>query len=202
MRWIVRNLAIGLGVALALVATSSTSRAGMLVGSFSLAGFTVTSNGANLSVSTMISAASTLTSGPGTKDYSPIPVGTNFGPNTVDLTNLKAFTFSNASFGSFATSSGLVVQQTQNFLDIFLDGTFTPGPSLSGFDPTLSSVRISINQSGTSLSEGITLTSPPLTRPDPAPEPASLIALGIGALGVLGYGWQRRYRRLRKLAVA
>jgi hypothetical protein len=197
--WICRARLV-LSVVAVILATGSVSYAEPISGSLPLAGLGVTQNGANLSLSTMISATDTITSGPGVDNlplppppgFSLIPTLTSFGPNTIHTTNLVGFTLTNAIYGSFVSTGGVVVQQTPNFLDLFYTGTFTPGPGLPGLDPTSASLRISINQSGASLSEAITLNSPSLAPPSAVPEPASLSLLGVGLAAVGGYAWRRR----------
>jgi len=172
------------GAALAIGGTVNAN-AQLLSGSLPLAGFIVTSNSPSLGTSTTVSSVFTFSSGPGLGDYAPIPVATNFGPTTLDLTNFTTFAFSDATYGSWTSASGVVVQQTANFLDVFILGTFTPGPGLPGFIATPGSLRISVNQSGGSLSEAITLVSPPLTL---VPEPgtyAMIATSGIGGLLML-----------------
>jgi hypothetical protein len=138
-----------------------------------------------LSVSTLISGSDTIVSSPGAGDYSVVPLFTDFGPATLDTTDLDAFTISNATYGSFGgVTTGEILTQNANFLDVYLVGTFNPGSGLAvGLDPTLSSLRISINQSGSSLSEAITLSSPPAGTG--VPEPATFALLG-GSLAALG----------------
>jgi hypothetical protein len=104
--------------------------------------------------------------------YAPVVLLSSFGPHVLDLSSLPAlaasFSISNASYGSFAAASAVIVQRTANFLDVFLLGTFTPGPGIPGAVASPTSLRISVNQSGESLSEAITLNSPPATIPEPA----------------------------------
>ncbi len=184
---------------IAVLALGSICSAGTINGSDPLAGFGASQNGADLSVSTIITDSAGLTSGAGFGDYSPVPEFANFGPSTLNLTNFASFTLSNASFGSFATTSGSIITQQADFLDVLLDGLYTPGPGLAaGLDPTVSSLRISINMSGNSLSEAITLNSPAAQPQGTVPEPGTggLLMMG-GSLTLLGlftrrFGFGRR----------
>jgi len=189
-----RKLATAAGV-VALMSMSTGAQAAELNGSMALVGLNVTQDAANLSLSTLISATQTLVSSNGAGDYNPVPAGTLFGAHSIDLSsltgnvinNIGSFSLSNAGFGSFTATSGNIVQRNASFLDIFVLGTFTPAGALAGFDPTPTSLRFSINQSGQSVSSAITLNSPPVQ----VPEPAALALLGVAALGVV------RYRRSR-----
>jgi hypothetical protein len=160
---------------------SVKANAQMLNGSLPLAGIVVTQNGANLAASTQINSLFAITSGFGVGDYSPIVLGSTYNTSTLDLTNLTTFSLSNATYGSFTTTSGSIIQQSANFLDVFLLGTYTPGPGIPGFIATPASLRISINQSGTSLSEAITLNSPPAN----VPEPGTYAMIGTSSIGGL-----------------
>jgi hypothetical protein len=180
---------------IAVLALGSICSASPINGSDPFAGFGASQNGADLSVSTIITDSAALTSGAGLGDFSPIPEFANFGPSTLNLTNFAAFTLNNAIYGSFATTSGSIITQTPDFLDVVLDGLYTPGPGLAaGLDPTVSSLRISINVSGGSLSEAITLNSPALQSQSNVPEPGTgvLLLLG-GSLTLLGM-FSRRFR--------
>jgi hypothetical protein len=192
MATFVRRMLVVLSVAVAILATGSISHAVPIDGSLPLVGIGPVQDGANLAVSTTITTLDTITSGVGTADYAPVPIGTSFGAHLVDLTNLNVFSISNATFGSFVASSGLIIQQTPSFLDVFYVGTFTPGPGLAAtLDPSPTSLRVSINQSGASIAESITLASPPVPPTD-IPEPGTWLLLATGTIGLLGYAWQRK----------
>src|SRR3974377_268978 len=114
---------------------ASVGQASLIVGSLPLNGGTGAQNGANLSVSTMITAVMTLNLSLGSGDYAFIPVGTNFGSTTLNYTSHAtpgAFSCSNAVFGSCAATndpSNQIITKTANFLDVFIVGIFTPGTS-------------------------------------------------------------------------
>lgn len=196
-----RKIAVAISV-VAIVAMSNVSHAVPIVGSLPLAGLNVTQNGANLAVSTSIMATDTMVSGPGMDDYSPIaPIGTSFGAHTLNLTDLVSlvadFSISNANFGTFIPTSAQILTRSAEFLDILFLGNYTPGPDLLAVNPALetsaTSLRISLNQSGQSLSEAITLNSPPVpSSGGQVPEPGTWVLLTTGILGLLGYGWQRQ----------
>ena len=184
-KWFIRLLP----AVVVLMALTGVSQAAQVNGSLPFAIFGLSQNGADLSVSTLINGTSTPTSNTGTGDYSVIGSGVNFGLFALDLTNLPAFSLTNAIYGSFDASSGVVLQKNKNFLDVYLLGVFTPVSGALPGDPSAgpTSLRISINQSGTSLGGGITLSSPPLG----APEPVSMILLGSG---LVAFGLIRRKR--------
>jgi len=178
---------------------ASVGQASLIVGSLPLNGGSVAQNGADLFVSTIITATTSVNLSLGSGDYAFIPVGTNFGPTTLNYTSnatLSAFTFSNPVFGSFAGANNplnQVIQKTANFLDVFIVGTFTPGTAAgwAGKDPSLTGLRFSVNQSGVSISEAITLNSPPVP-PNNVPEPTTWALIGSALVGV-GLIQRRRF---------
>lgn len=183
---------IAAGAILALSATGA--QAVGIVGSLALAGINVTQNGANLGASTSVSAQFSVVTSPGSGSYAPIPLFANFGSATVNLASPATgfgFSLSNASYGSFTPISGTIVSQTSEFLDVFIIGTFTPGPGLAPADEaTPTTLRISVNQSGSSLSEAITLNSP-YVPPTPG-VPDSAPTLGLAVLGLSAIAAARR----------
>ena len=192
-----RHFSAILAVAAMILAGSATkSHATYINGSMALTGLGVSQNAADLSLSTTISMAGLIASNQGLGDYSGVGIGTslNTGSLTLDLTNLSAFTFSTPTWGTFVANGAgnQILNQSTNFLDVYLRGTFTPGTdaSLSGFQATDTSFRMSFNQSGGSLSSGFTLSSPAVN----VPEPSTFILAGQAML-VLGYVARRRKNR-------
>ena len=112
--------------------------------------------------------------------------------NVATILTGGGFTFGSAVNGTFVATSGVILTQTSTNLDVFLLGTYTPG---TGFGTAGCNVctatgtlaHVSLNQSGTALSEAITLTSPASSLPG-VPEPATMALLGsaLVGLGVIG----------------
>jgi hypothetical protein len=156
-------------------------------GSLPLVGFgvTLTPGSADLSDATDVLATETLVSTTGLLDYSTIPVSTNFGATDLNLANLGTFTFDNALYGSWTTTSvgSFIADQSAGFLDVYLLGTFTPSGDLSSFSATLASLRISVVDSGGSISESLSLDSPPASTPEPVT--TVLVGSALLALGLL-----------------
>jgi len=165
-----------------------------LNGSFAFSGLNMTKNGTNLLDSTIFTFSNFLTTSNGNADYVGIVTGTLWtGPNpapttgSLNITNpttMGGFSITNASFGTFVasnTAQNQIVNQSANFLDIYLRGMFTPSGTLASFNPTDTSLRISINLSGDSLSSAFTLNTPAVNVPEP-----STYVLGIVATTVVG----------------
>jgi hypothetical protein len=173
-------------VTISVLALATTALAGAeptINGSLALAGIGTAENGSDLSASTLLSTAFDITTGVGVGDFFPVPVDTTFSATGLDLTNFATFVLGNATYGDFDAASGTILTQTPDFLDVFLLGTFTANSGLGTFAPTDTSLRISINQSGTSLSEAITLNSPAIPTPG-TPEPGTMLLLGSALLGI------------------
>lgn len=165
-----------------------------LNGSFAFSGLNTAKNGTNLLDTTLFTFSNFLTTSGGTGDYVGVVTGTLWnGPNAapttgaLNITNgttMGGFSITNASFGTFVasnTAQNQVVNQSANFLDVYLRGMFTPAGTLSSFNATDTSLRISINLSGDSLSSAFTLNTPAVNVPEP-----STYVLGIVATTVVG----------------
>ena len=175
----------------AALSLAGSANAVTLTGSLPLAGIAVSQDAADLSLSSTITDAFTITTGAGQGDYSPIPLGTVFTTTPMSLAAPTNFSISNPVYGSFVATSYTLVTSTAANYDVELFGSYIPGPGLPGFSPTDGELRISINQSGASLSEAITLSTPAANSS--VPEPGSVALLLAG--GFTGAGLFTRRRR-------
>jgi hypothetical protein len=150
-------------------------------------------NGTNLSNSTKFElVGDSQTTGLQTGDFTSVPIGSVLPTSTtgepgvsLDLSNITAFTFGNAAFGTFDAMSLIILTQTATNLDIFVTGTFVPGTDFPAGStaPLGASDHISLNETGVganeSISWGATFASPPAAPPT-VPEPAPLFLIGTG----------------------
>ena len=169
-----------------LLLAASAVGATAISGSMPLVFLQLTQNGPNLLASTDFTAASTETSGAGTGDFLVVPLLTLFGPINLLKTMVTTgggFAISNAAFGTFQATSGQIVFQSTNFLNIELEGEFDPSGLLGGFDPTTMIGHITLNQTGSSISGAMSLAS--------IPEPSSLALCGSGLLFLAG--WTKKF---------
>jgi hypothetical protein len=187
-----------LSIATLTMVAGSTMWAAPINGSLPFVSFTVTQNAGQITASTVYDSALTL-SDTGAGDFSTVTLGTFYGDPLpggfhLDLNNLASFQLVSAAFGEFQADSGTILArscvantlpgQESCALDVYLLGNYFNLPT---FDDTDASMRVSINQSGASLSAAITLTSPALPQPPPAvPEPATMALCGGALLAVAG----------------
>ncbi|NWF84263.1 MAG: PEP-CTERM sorting domain-containing protein [Bryobacteraceae bacterium] len=175
-------------IALATV-LSLTASAAPLDGSITIGAFGTFIDGTNLANSTLFAPIGLVVPGVfvgvTTGDYTAIPLATSGANGVIDLNNLSSYIVSFPGYGFFGATVGVILSQTAEFLDAYFTGNFVPDPAgpLSGFDVSPSSVRVSLNQSGDSVSYGATLASPP-APPQEIPEPASYAMLGAGLVGL------------------
>ena len=161
-------------------------------GSMSLLALSWAENGTNLQNATTLTLTSVFV-GSGTGDYLGVPSFTPVSNFTLNIDNLGAFSLTIPLYGVFQASDGSIITETASNLDVFLRGTFTPGVDLPGLSPTDTSLRISANKSGSSISGGITLNSPYVPNPT-VPEPATLALTG-GALVGIGIVGRKRFSK-------
>jgi hypothetical protein len=201
-----RIVLAGLLVALA---ASQSAPAASIVGSLpvSTLNSSLLPSGADLSTVTSLSWTGTSAQSNGVGDLSIIVAGNSTGgAGTLTLASLGSFTYhltggtTATDYGTFTaqTAGSFVDNQTAQFLDVYLLGTFTPtttaGAPLAGFTAGPASLRFAFTLSGPngSLSGSATLASPPAQSPPFVPEPASLALIGIGLVSVTAF------RSLRK----
>ena len=121
---------------------------------------------------------------------------TSFSGHVLDLSSLASlvasFQLTNPTYGKFVPTAASILSRSANFLGIFFLGDFTPESDLAGFELSPTSLRISLNQSGLSISEAITLNSPPIRITVPEPGTLFLFLLMTGGFGLLGFGLRRK----------
>ena len=187
-----------LGIVLTLFSLSYSqfATAGhMIVGSEGLSGNGATSGtlggSTDITKATSITWTSFLDTANKTGDFTAVPDYLVIsGSSTLSLqtgTPTTAWTIHSAAWGTFTETSISSITKVTNGLNVYVDGTFTPGTDFdSSITGNTAQMVISINQAGGAghaISTGATLTSP-----DPAavPEPAgvALVLSGVLCLGV------------------
>jgi hypothetical protein len=176
-------------LAAAVMAFSALAGATTINGSIVLTSLGAVLNGTNLADSTLLQPVGLIGTpgvftGLSTGDYAAFIVGTDGAGGTIDTTNINSFGVTFAGYGVFSATSGVLVSQSTNFLDVYFLGNFVPevGGPLAGFETSPTSVRISLNFTGESTSYSGTLASPP--QDNPIPEPGTYAMLGAGLIGL------------------
>lgn len=154
---------------------------------FSTAGALI--NGTNLLDSTLFTpvAAATpgVTAGISVNDYGLLVANTPGTGGLIDTTNINNYAVNFAGYGDFTATIGAILSQNANFLDALFIGTFTPEAGgdfdLAGFDPTPTSVRVSLNFTGASTGYVATMASPP---EELVPEPGTYTLMAGGLLSL------------------
>jgi hypothetical protein len=184
-----KKLLVGL---LGVMLSSSIALASPIKGSASIGAASATlTGGANLLSATSVSSNLEFI-GAGLLDYAAIAAFTPITDTTLDLNNISAYTWT-SPVGTWTTSAYTIITRTTHNLDLFLTGVFTPAGVLSGYGASPASERLSLNQSGDSISWAGTLNSPPLDNPGaPVPEPGTMMLLGSGLFGLVVYGKRRK----------
>jgi hypothetical protein len=172
---------------LAIAALSAMTASADTIGSLVIGTAGATIDGTNLADSDVFTPTLIFT-GAGLGDFVGVPLLTPITGGVIDLTGNTPFTLTFGAYGSFAGTSGTVVSQTSDFLDVFILGTYTgDGVNITSSGPA--SVRISLTQSGQSVSYSGTLEAPPAAVPEP-----STYALIGGSLAGLAFLRRRAAR--------
>jgi hypothetical protein len=167
-----------------LAASSRPSDAAPITGSLDVSGVNLMIDGANLAVSTLITGSDMVTTA-SFGDLGGVPDGTNFGPLALDTTDLlAAFTFSNATYGSFAATSAAIGTQNANLLTVVFLGTFTPGLGLSELDPTPVQLDVIVELLAGEPAAALDMRLSLRPLGPAVPEPATLGLLALGGLAL------------------
>lgn len=168
-------------VLLLVTGVTGIMHASAITGSLPIAGIGISNSGGfgPFGPSPTLTAAASVSSGTGTGSFSVVPLLTIFSGFAFDVANISSgggFTISNATFGSFVATEGMIVTSLPTFLNVDLRGVYTAGPGLQPQGSYLVNLNLSFTQNGGSLSASGTLAS--------LPEVNTLFLVGTGILGI------------------
>jgi hypothetical protein len=183
------------GVVLA-VATSSVKAADvngqLVIGSLG----PVISTGSDLSSPTaVISIPVVQATQTGTGDFAAITLGSIVDPDgaSLDVTMAASgfgFVLSDG-FGTFVADMGNVVTQTTDFLNLYVEGVYTPAGGVTG-DPGRASLNVTLTFNNGLYGFTAVLNAPPTPI---IPEPSSIALAGIGLASAGLFGLRKRYSK-------
>jgi hypothetical protein len=118
--------------------------------------------------------------------------------NMTSNATLATWSFSDASFGTFAATSGFQAFNFGGQRGFSFTGTFTPGPMFPTKTGFLNNavVLLTFNQAGgvgSAISSSFTMN----VDPSPVPEPASIVMLGSVFGPAVAFGWMYRRRNVQ-----
>lgn len=165
------------------LAASPAAQASAISGALPFVAFNVTETAPDLSSpSNVISATSSETSGPGLGDFAIVPLNTQFGAFTYDVSAASTgggFAISNATYGTFVGGSGAITFQAQDVLTADIFGVFTPGTAYPTLAASPAEIDIAFTWSRGVVSASFSGDTQEGHGPQ-VPEPQTLVLAGFG----------------------